>query len=62
MNVPYSYILPHPFNREVEDSYLLVNLWVYLVGLSKSPNTLDLLKRIHMGNIELQDKTPIGKQ
>jgi hypothetical protein len=55
-NVQYSYILPHPFNREVEDSYLLVNLWVYLVGLSKSSNTLDLLKRIHMGNIELQDK------
>jgi hypothetical protein len=39
----------------------LVNLWVYLVGFSKSSNTLDLLKRIHIG-IELQDKTPIGKQ
>jgi hypothetical protein len=61
-NVQYSFILLHPFNREVEDNYLLVNLWIYLVGLSKNSNTLNLLKRIHIGNIESQDKTPIGKQ
>jgi hypothetical protein len=47
---------------EVEDSYLLVNLWVYLDSLTKSPNALDLLKRIQMGNIESHNKTPIGKQ
>jgi hypothetical protein len=40
-NMPYSYILPHPFNSEVDDKkYLLDTLWFYLVGLFEAPNTL----------------------
>jgi hypothetical protein len=40
-NMPYSYILPHPFNNEVDDkNYLLDTLWHYLVGLFESSNIL----------------------
>jgi hypothetical protein len=42
-NVPYSYIMPHPFNSEYKDNYLLEELWPYLVSLSKAPNTLKYL-------------------
>jgi len=39
--MPYSYILPHPFNSEVDDkNYLLNTLWPYLLGLFEAPNTL----------------------
>ncbi len=37
-NVPYSYIMPHPFNNEYKDNYLLEELWPYFVGLSKAPS------------------------
>jgi len=39
-NVPYSYILPHPFDYEVVDTYLLDNLWPYLARLFESPSTI----------------------
>ncbi len=39
-NVPFSYIIPQPFDQEVEDNYLLANLWPYLLGLLKAPSTL----------------------
>jgi hypothetical protein len=39
-NVPYSYIMPHPFDSEYKDNYLLEQLWLYLVGLSEAPSTL----------------------
>jgi len=40
-NVPYFYILLHPFNSEVDDkNYLLATLWPYLLGLFEAPNTL----------------------
>jgi hypothetical protein len=39
-NVPYSYIMPHPFNNEYNDNYILEELWPYLVGLSEAPSTL----------------------
>jgi hypothetical protein len=32
-NVPFSYIIPHPFDNEVNDNYLLDKLWPYLVNL-----------------------------
>jgi hypothetical protein len=38
-NVPYSYILPHPFEIEVEDNYLMRSLWSYLLGLLEAPST-----------------------
>jgi hypothetical protein len=40
-NVPYSYIMPYPFNCEVDDNnYLLGTLWPYLLGLYETPNNL----------------------
>jgi hypothetical protein len=39
-NVPYSYILPHPFDPKVKDNYLLGSLWPYLLGLLEAPSTL----------------------
>jgi len=39
-NVPYSYIMPHPFDSECKDNYLLEELWPYLVGLFQAPSTL----------------------
>jgi hypothetical protein len=39
-NVPYSYILPHPFDLEVGDNYLMGSLWLYLLGLLEAPSTL----------------------
>jgi hypothetical protein len=39
-NVPYSYIMPHPFDNEYKDNYLLEELWPYLVGLFQAPSTL----------------------
>jgi len=42
-NVPYSYILPHPFDPEVRDNYLMGSLWLYLLGLLEAPNTLKYL-------------------
>jgi hypothetical protein len=39
-NVPYSYILPHPFDLEVRDNYSMGNLWPYLFGLLEAPSTL----------------------
>jgi len=40
-DVPYSYIMPYPFNCEVDDNnYLLGTLWPYLLGLFETPNTL----------------------
>jgi hypothetical protein len=40
-NMPYSNILLHPFNSEVDDkNYLLGTLWPYLLGLSEAPKTL----------------------
>jgi hypothetical protein len=39
-NVPFSHIIPQPFDLEVEDNYLLANLWPYLLGLLKVPSTL----------------------
>jgi hypothetical protein len=38
-NVPFSYILPHPFDSQVEENYLLESLWPYLVR-SKCLSTL----------------------
>ncbi len=36
-NVSFSYILPHPFDNEVDNNnYLLASLWLYLIGLSKT--------------------------
>jgi hypothetical protein len=32
-NVPYSYIMPHPFNNEYNDNYLLEELWPWLACL-----------------------------
>jgi hypothetical protein len=44
--MPYSYILPHPFDLEVEDYYLLGSLWLYLLGLLEAPSTtMDYKKR-----------------
>ncbi len=36
-NVPYSYILPHPFDQKVGDTYLMGSLWslIWFVGSSK---------------------------
>ncbi len=37
-NVPYSYILPHPFDPEVGDNYLMGKLLPYLLGLLEVPS------------------------
>jgi len=37
-NVPYSYILPHPFDPKVGDNYLMGSLWSYLLGLLEAPS------------------------
>jgi hypothetical protein len=37
-NVLYSYILPHHFDSEKEDNYLMDTLWPYLLGLYEIPN------------------------
>jgi hypothetical protein len=37
-NVPYSYILPHPFNSQKVDNYLMDTLWPYLLGLYEAPS------------------------
>jgi hypothetical protein len=39
-NVPYSYILPHPFDPKVGDNYLTGSLWPYLLGLLEAPSIL----------------------
>jgi hypothetical protein len=39
-SVPYSYILPHPFDPKVGDNYLMGSLWLYLLGLLEAPSTL----------------------
>ncbi len=44
-NVPYSYILPHPFDCEVVDTYMLDNLWPYLARLSESPSTIRYISK-----------------
>ncbi len=38
--IPYSYILPHPFDPKVKDNYLLGNLWPYLLGLLEALSIL----------------------
>jgi hypothetical protein len=38
-NVPFSYILPLMYDSEVEDNYLLGNLWTYLIDMFRAPNT-----------------------
>jgi hypothetical protein len=54
--------LPHPFNSEVVENYILDCLWFYLVGLFEGPSTLRHVEvRIWKGNNKLQNKTPIGK-
>jgi len=40
-NVSISYILPQPFNSEIEDNYLFEKVCSYLVGLTKCPSTLN---------------------
>jgi hypothetical protein len=32
--------MPNQFDNEVEDNYLLEELWPYLVGLFEAPSTL----------------------
>ncbi len=39
-NAPFSYIMPNQFDNEVENNYLLEELWPYLVGLFEAPSTL----------------------
>jgi hypothetical protein len=39
-NVPYSYIMAHPFNSEYKDKFLLEEMWFYLVGLFEAQSTL----------------------
>jgi hypothetical protein len=37
-NVPYSYILFHPFDNKKEDNYLMDTIWLYLLGLYETPS------------------------
>jgi hypothetical protein len=42
-NVPFSYVLPKPFNYDVmhDNNYLIDTLWPYLVGLFEAPNACE---------------------
>jgi hypothetical protein len=60
-NIPYSYIMPHPFNNEYKDNDILEELLLYLVGLYEVPNILKYVDSTHMASNELVDKTHIGK-
>jgi hypothetical protein len=52
---------PTHFGGQAKGNHLLESLWLYLVGLSKCPNTLQYVgMNPHMGNIDSQVKTPIG--
>jgi hypothetical protein len=42
-NAPNSYVLPHLFDLEVEDNYLMGNLWPYSFGLLEVPIILQYL-------------------
>jgi hypothetical protein len=49
-NVSFSYILPHPFDNEIDNNnYLLASLWLYSFGLSKALNTLGYVGLHHHG-------------
>jgi hypothetical protein len=50
-NVPFSYVLPEPFNSDVMDdnNYLMGTLWPYLVGLSEAPNACEYVGSNHHG-------------
>jgi hypothetical protein len=46
------------FDGEVEDNYLLEQLWPFLVGLSKAPNTLKYVGFNPHGHQQLTRKSP----
>ncbi len=58
INVPYSYILPHPFDLEVGDNYLMGSLWPYLLGLLEAPNILKYVGCNPQGQQRIPRKDP----
>ncbi len=38
--MPYSYILPRPFDPKVGGNYLMGSLWLYLLGMLEVPSIL----------------------
>jgi len=56
--VPFSYIIPQPFDLKVEDNYLLANLWPYLLGLLKVPSTLKYIGYNPHGQQRITRKHP----
>jgi hypothetical protein len=57
-NMPYSYILPHPFDPEVEDNYVLGNLWPYLFSLLEAPSILKYIGCNPRGQQQIARKDP----
>ncbi len=57
-NVPYSHILPHPFDLKIEDNYLLDSLWPYLFGLLEPPSTLKYVGCNPHGQQQITKKDP----
>jgi hypothetical protein len=57
------YILPHPFNNEVDDqNYLLGTLWPYLLGLSKVPTTLGYVGSHIYGQMQISRDNPCARK
>jgi hypothetical protein len=50
-NVPFSYVLPEPFNSDIMDdnNYLMGTLWPDLVGLSEAPDACEYVGSNHRG-------------
>jgi len=56
--VPYSYILPHPFDPKVGDNYLMGSLCLYLLGLLDAPSILKYVGRNPHGQRHIIRKDP----
>lgn len=62
VNVPYSYILFHLFNNEVDDkNYLLDTLWPYMIGLFEASNTSTYVGSHPHGQKHVSRKNPHWK-
>ncbi len=56
--MPYSYILPRPFDPKVGDNYLMGSLWPYLLGLLEAPNIFKYVGCNPHGQQQIPRKNP----
>jgi hypothetical protein len=61
-NVPFFYIMLHPFNSEVDDDkYILGTLWPWLVGLFNALSTIAYVGSHHHGQKHVNKQNPHWK-